>query len=191
MSYKTNLLLQPDTFFHIYNRGANRSKIFFSHDNYVYFLQKLRKYRDQFNIAIICYCLMPNHFHLLLLQKVENSISNFMKLTTNSYVKAINKRLGRSGHLFEGDYKIKKVDSNEYLLHLSRYVHVNPVRGKLVEKPEDWQFSSYNDFIGRRKGRLPEIHYIMDEFKSLREYIDFLKDFQPNALEIIKKYIFE
>jgi len=191
MSYKTNLLLQTDAFFHIYNRGVNREKIFFSKNNYIYFLQKTRKYRDQFKISIIGYCLMPNHFHLLVLQKVKQSVSEFMKLTTNSYVKAVNKKLGRTGHLFEGDYKIKNVDSDNYLKHLSRYLHLNPVHAKLIKKPEEWEFSSYRDYIKLRCGTLPEPKYVLDAFGSIDEYIEFIDDFKPKDLDLIKKYIYD
>jgi len=190
MSYKTNLLLQENCFFHIYNRGVNQDKIFFSRDNYLYFLQKLRRYRDQFQVSIVCYCLMPNHFHLLVLQKHPNSISTFMKLTTNSYVKAVNKRLGRSGHLFESKYKIKPINTDEYLLHLSRYLHLNPVTAKLVNNPEDWEFSSFRDFIGLRRGTLPEPDYVLRSFTSKPDYIEFVRGFKPTDLELIKEYIY-
>ncbi|MFQ5825509.1 MAG: transposase [bacterium] len=191
MSYKTDLLLQTDTFFHIYNRGTNRGRIFFSRDNYLYFLQKVRKYREQFGVSIISYCLMPNHFHFLVLQRIQHAISDFMKLTSNSYAKALNKWLGRTGHLFEGKYKIRKVDSDVYLIHLSRYLHINPVRAKLVERPEEWEFSSYRDYLGLRKGTLPEPKYILNIFKSTAEYREFVNDFKPQDLELIQGFMYE
>jgi len=113
-----------------------------------------------------------------------------MKLTTNSYVKAVNKRLGRTGHLFEGDYKIKNVDSDNYLKHLSRYLHLNPVHAKLIKKTEEWEFSSYRDYIKLRSGTLLEPKYVLDAFGSIDEYIEFMDDFKPKDLELIKKYIY-
>ncbi len=133
---------------------------------------------------------MPNHFHWLLLQKIAGSISGFMKLTTNSYAKAVNKRRQRTGHLFESDYKIKKIDSDTYLTHLSRYIHINPVKDKLVQRPEDWAFSSYRDFVGLRNGTLPEPGVILDSFASVEEYIKFVNEYSDKDVEKIRKYIF-
>jgi REP element-mobilizing transposase RayT len=127
MSYKTEWLKSVDTFFHVYNRGVNKSKIFFSEENYLYFLKKLKKYQDQFQVIIVCYCLMPTHFHLLLKQLALYAISKFIGLSLNAYAKAINKQQKRSGHLFEGKYKMKLVAQDNYLVHLSRYMHLNPV----------------------------------------------------------------
>ncbi len=134
---------------------------------------------------------MPNHFHLLLLQKIAGSISGFMKLTTNSYAKAVNKQRQRTGHLFEGDYKVKKIDSDIYLTHLSRYIHINPAKDKLVQRPEDWAFSSYRDFVGLRNGTLPEPAVILDNFASVEEYIEFVNEYSDKDVEKIRKYIFE
>lgn len=191
MSYKTNWLKLENAFFHIYNRGVNKGEIFFSEENYLYFLRKLRKYREQFPVSVICYCLMPTHFHLLLRQLAPYAVSKFIGFSLNAYAKAVNKQQGRSGHLFEGKYKIKLVDKNSYLIHLSRYIHLNPVLANLAASAEDWVFSSYRDYLGFRSGTLPESKVVLDFFDSVEEYIKFIKDFRIDDLEEIRPFLYD
>lgn len=91
---------------------------------------------------------MPNHFHFVSRQDQPNALSEFMGRLCKSYAKAINKRLDRSGHLFESKYKLKHIDEEMYLLNLSRYIHLNPVAAGLVTSPVQWQFSSYMSCCG-------------------------------------------
>ncbi|MFQ5419579.1 MAG: transposase, partial [Anaerolineae bacterium] len=99
-------------YYHIYNRGANRERIFFSKDNYLYFLKLLKKYSRKYQIAIIAYCLMPNHYHFLLRQDGETPISRFIGVLFNAYAQALNQQIGRSGALFEGRFKDVHVDND-------------------------------------------------------------------------------
>lgn len=89
-----------------------------------------------------------------------------MKLSV-SYTKAINKRYGRVGSLFQGPFRAVHVDRNEYLLHLSRYIHLNPVTAGLVPQPEEWEFSSYREYIGLRNGTLPEPKIVLSSTVKL------------------------
>jgi len=189
MSYKTDWLKLDKAFFHIYNRGNKGGKIFFSGENYLYLLRKLKKYRDQFEIAIICYCLMPTHYHFLVKQLAPYAVSKFIGLTLNSYVKAINKQQKKSGHLFEGKYKMKLVENPNYLINLSAYIHANPVFDNLVSKPEQWRFSSYQDFIGLRSGTLPEPKVILNYFNSIEDYKKFVNGFEVDGLDNISPFL--
>jgi REP element-mobilizing transposase RayT len=191
MSYKTELLKSQDTFFHVYNRGVNKGNIFFSEENYLYFLKKLKKYRDQFQVIIVSYCLMPTHFHLLFKQLEPYAIAKFMGLSLNAYVKAINKQQKRTGHLFEGKYKMKLVAQDNYLIHLSRYMHLNPVLSNLASSPEDWIFSSYRDYIGLRSGKLPEPNIVLSYFDSVAAYKKFIHDFISDDLDEIRPFLDE
>jgi REP element-mobilizing transposase RayT len=100
---------------------------------------------------------MPNHYHFLLEISSED-FSIAMQKFSISYVKSINKRYNRTGSLFEGAFQARRIDRNEYLLHLSRYIHLNPVLAGLVRHPEDWVYSSYREYIGL----LPAIGSILD-----------------------------
>lgn len=95
-----------------------------------------------------------------------------------SYVKAINKRYDRVGHLFQGPFKNILVDKNEYLLHLSRYIYMNPVPAGLVPNPEDWEFSRFRDYVGLRTGTLPQPEIILSQFSDKGSYWQFVKDYQ-------------
>jgi len=99
-------------------------------------------------VQIIAYCLMQTHIHLILKQLSENGISRFMKDLLISYTRTFNLIHKRKGPLWESRFQSVLVDSDEQLLHLTRYVHLNPVTARLIDNPEDWKFSSYNEYIG-------------------------------------------
>ncbi|MCM8765514.1 MAG: transposase [Candidatus Omnitrophica bacterium] len=99
-------------------------------------------------VQIIAYCLMPTHIHLVLKQFKDEGISLFMGKVLDSYSRFFNLRHKRKGPLWEGKFKNKLVESVEQLLHLTRYIHLNPTSAGLVNKPEDWLFSSYREYIG-------------------------------------------
>jgi len=191
MSNKTKNLHLPGNYFHVYNRGINRQRIFFEYDNYTFFLKRLNDYLPDSHISIIAYCLMPNHFHLLLHQEEADSLSNYMARACKSYAQAVNKRFNRTGHLFEGKYKIKLIDDVLYLVHLSRYIHLNPVRAGLVDKPWEWEFSSYRAYLDSDYS-MTRIHQevILEEFNGQEDYKDFVESYNPRDKKIISKYIF-
>src|SRR3990172_39494 len=120
-----NIELRSGEYYHLYNRGNNRGRIFYERENYLFFLRQMRSYVLPI-VDVLAYCLMPTHYHLLVLLK-ENNLSHRMQLLSISYTKAINKRYDRVGALFQGAFQAKHVDKNNYLLHLSRYIHLNPV----------------------------------------------------------------
>ncbi|MCF7916356.1 MAG: transposase [Candidatus Omnitrophica bacterium] len=99
-------------------------------------------------VEIITYCIMPTHIHLIIKQLSENGISIFMKNVLNSYSRYFNIKIKRKGPLWQGRFKNKLVKNEEQLLHLSRYIHLNPVSANLVSKPKDWQYSSYRYYLG-------------------------------------------
>ncbi len=157
-------------YYHIYNRGNNRQSIFFEEENYVFFLRRLREYLAQPSepcVTLVAYCLIPTHFHWLL-QPHDDDLSHHLQLFSISYTKASNKRYERVGALFQGQFQAKRVDRNEYLLHLSRYIHLNPVQAGLVKQPEDWAFSSYREYLGLRQGKLPKPDIILAQFAAVQ-----------------------
>ena len=100
-------------------------------------------------VDIIAYCVMPTHFHLILRQNIDNGISKFISDMLNSYTKYFNVRYKRKGPLWEGRFKNIPVKTDDQLLHLTRYIHLNPTSANLVKKPEDWEYSSYREYIGK------------------------------------------
>ena len=142
-SLKRTILLQSSgEFFHIYNRGVNRERLFCSDHDYQFFLDLLKSALDPSQLALHVYSLMPNHFHLILLQIKPRALSTYLKEVEEKFAKAINKLRNRSGHLFQGRYEMIHVDKTSYLLSLSRYIHLNPVHAHLAEEAEDWRYGS-------------------------------------------------
>jgi putative transposase len=159
---------------HFYNRGNNRQNIFFERDNYLYFLRLIRQTLIAQDVDVVAYCLMPNHYHLLVYLRSEH-LSQAMKSLSLSYTKAINKRFNRVGGLFQGRFQKILVMDTEYLVHLIRYIHLNPVKANLVSKPEEWEFSSYLEYAGLRGGTLPNLELIQQQLEDCN-YQVFLGD---------------
>ena len=162
------------TYSHIYNRGNGKQKIFLDRTDYIFYLKKLREFKQKQKVSIICYCLMPNHIHLLIRQDSEIPIYKFVLSLHTSYSMYYNKKYDRVGHLFQGRFKQKNITEDEYLLQLAGYIHLNPVIDKLIEKAEDYQWSSYPDYVGLREGTLCDKEPVLlgrgsEEYKQIIE----------------------
>ena len=168
--------MEKGIIYHLYNRGNNGQILFFNRDNYLYFLQKVRKHLYPY-CDILAYCLMPNHFHFMIYansnsEKTKihgnnqvNIFSENLRILLSSYTKAINKQEKRTGSLFQQNSKLKPINDifhgkiskfgqigyDYYCFH---YIHNNPVNAGLVNKNENWEFSSYKDYLGLRNGSL-------------------------------------
>ena len=143
---KRNITFEPDAFYHIYNRGVNREKIFFNEENNLFFTRNIERYLTPV-LDIIAYCLMPTHYHLLVCVRdiadqgycqTTKAIQRF----SISYTKAINKRYDRVGPLFQGPYQVKLINGIDHSRRIIPYIHENPVHAGFVNNPIDWKFSS-------------------------------------------------
>ena len=162
----------PGHTYHVYNQGNNRQQLFFERENYFYFLEKIRNGLVPF-CDILAWCLMPNHFHLLITihedyvhekaiqnkEKVVNPLNRQIGIIQSSYSKGINKRYNRSGSLFRQNTKAKSLTEQnrnkmDTAVNCFFYIHQNPLKARLVEKMEDWEFSSFRDYVGLRNGDL-------------------------------------
>ena len=122
-------------YYHVYNRGCNRERIFADDGNYLFLLRRAKAFLADYALSMMAYCLMPNHYHFLLRLEQDGALSRFVQRLFNSYTQAFNKQQGRGGTLFEGRAKSVLVDTDEYVLHLCRYIHLNPVKAGLVAHP--------------------------------------------------------
>jgi putative transposase len=206
--------IEKSHIYHIYNQGNNRQRVFFNHDNYILFLKKIKDYIIP-HADILAWCLMPNHFHLMIYvhtqeiillnansltpdftnsltpseaisKKITKTPSDIRKIRTindsiglilRTYTRAINNQEKRSGSVFKSHTKAEcvtkvnattpsffnssfgaqinvRIPENEYPQVCFKYIHDNPVNAKLVTKPENWEFSSYMDYVGLRNGKL-------------------------------------
>jgi putative transposase len=147
--------------YHVTARGNERKNIFFSKTDYVKFLQYLTEAKRKFNSNLLCYVLMSNHYHLII-ETPDANLSRAMHYINGSYTTYINAKRKRSGHLFQGRYKAIIVDRDNYLLELSRYIHLNPVRAGMVKKPEEYSYSSYSAYISKRRNDIIRKDVVLD-----------------------------
>lgn len=210
-------LFKEGQIFHIFNRSIANFGIFKDYNNCWRFLQTIDYYnqqnksinlglflksnRDYFPnillpktdnlVKIISYCLMPDHYHLLLKIVKDNLLSKYINDVENSFSRFFNTRFKRKGPLWEGRFKAKKIKSNEILLHVSRYIHLNPCTANLVKNPQDWFFSSYRMIINDQnllKNVITEIS--INDPKNYLKFVENHKDYQ-RKLKLIKKLILE
>ena len=168
---------EPNQIYHVYNRGNNKQPVFFTDANYFYFLQKIKtewkKYAD-----VLCYCLMPNHFHFMLVPNAEGcknivladkethmqNLSKTIGKTLSSYTKAVNLQNKTTGNLFQKKTKAKLLTeatrinelftNQDYVLACFHYIHQNPLKAKLVKDLMEWPYSSYPDYYNQRNGTI-------------------------------------
>jgi REP element-mobilizing transposase RayT len=163
-------------YYHIYNRGAGRQAIIREERNYQYLVHLLSHTAKECQVAVIAYCLLPNHYHWLLRQDGDMAAGNVPRRVFMSYSQALNKAYDRTGTLFEGSYKAILVDNDAYLCTLCRYIHLNPVKHGLVSLPEDWPYSNYLEWVEQRSGTLVDRQFIGSYFSSAMAYAEFVRE---------------
>ena len=154
--------MDPGKTYHIYNRGVNKQLIFFDKENYIFFLKQFDKYLST-KVDVLAYCLMPNHFHMLIRiinikdlndKEITNAVAKSFKDFMISYAKAINKKYNRTGALFQQKFKRKEISNDFYFSWLVQYIHMNPVKAGLCKNAADWRFSSYNAIINNKPTKI-------------------------------------
>lgn len=192
--------------YHVFNRSVGSQQIFFTDRDYQRCIEVIKFYRfenpslrfsfynrlpkdqrEQFMseleetgkhlVEIICFCLMPNHVHFLLKNLKDNGISKFMANLQNSYAKYLNTKTNRTGTLFQQNFKAVRVESDEQLIHVCRYIHLNPVTAYLIkiEDLENYRWSSYPDYIQNSSSFIQK-DLVLDQFKSVESFKKFVHD---------------
>ena len=160
--------------YHVHNRGCNRESIFRTTDDYSFLIHKAQTFLPNYALHVLAYCLMPNHYHFLLRPEKEDAISRFIQRLFNSYTQRFNSVWQRSGTLFEGRARSTPVESENHLLHLCRYIHLNPVKAGLVKHPGQWPFSNYREWMGWRHSNLYDEDWARTYFATPHEYEVFV-----------------
>lgn len=212
-------------YYHVYNRGVEKRDIFLDDQDYRVFLNFLKTYlspQEQFphpltnvtglhlvrprilknffsSVELLAYCLMPNHFHLLLKQNSKEGMPKLLQALGTSYSMYFNKKYQRVGALFQGTYKAVLIDHDSYLLHLSRYLHLNPLELTGLHPVKQYPYSSYVYYLGEKNANWINPQPILNFFKtqqrlSLRDffsYQSFIEDYQEDTKEVIGRLAIE
>ena len=171
----------PGAIYHIMGRGNRRQNIYEDKTDYQYFLALLSDIQKKMPFELHSYCLMTNHFHLLLETK-DKEIWHIMKRLMQLYTEYYNNKYGRTGHLFQGRYRSCLVKDDAYFLQTSRYIHLNPVKAKMVLHPEDYLWSSYQTLIGMNHASIVTTSRTLAYFKKPQSqaYRAFVEDTSIN-----------
>ncbi|MDP3468949.1 MAG: transposase [Daejeonella sp.] len=157
-------------YYHLFNRGNNKEKIFLEISDYNYFLKQFYKYLAP-HIDVFAYCLMPNHFHFFIRindsSRFDIGIKNFLI----SYSKTINKKYGRVGSLFQGTYKLSEIKTNTYFTRIITYIHQNPLVAGLSKSMEEYRFSSYKAYLLNEKTSLKK-EEVLEWFGGINSFIE-------------------
>ena len=133
----------PGLPYHLVQRGNNREVCFIEPENYQFYLELWRTVSKRYGVSVHAYCLMTNHIHFLVTPQQKTSVSNTMKVVGSRYAQYINLKYKRTGTLWEGRHRSSLIQSERYLLCCHRYIELNPVRAGMVERPEEYRWSSY------------------------------------------------
>ena len=184
------IVFANDYYYHIYNRGVEKRIIFQNKKDYntfleilIYYLVPDKKWPKQIfsrkpqvkisqGVSLLCYCLMPNHFHLLVKQKEDNCIVAFMNALGITYARYFNKKYDRVGSLFQGRFKAKLVETDEYLLHLSKYIHLNPeefYKKSILSYP----YSSYRFYVDGGPKQFIDTETVLSYFSSEHKNLSY------------------
>ena len=134
-----------NSFYHVYNRANARKSIYLTEHIYSYFIYLLDQLTEKFDFEILAFCVMKNHYHLLLKTNKSN-LSEGMQFFGKYMAKKINEDLNTDGPVFKSRFNSIHINKERYLLHVSRYIHLNPVEAKIVSHPKDYQWSSFKDY---------------------------------------------
>ena len=188
-SRNTTRLDLEETYYHVYARGASKQPIYRDAEDYAFFLQLFARYlspEQQKNtdgvpyphfrgsIELLAYCLMGNHFHLFVYQKEQGALSDLMKSVLASYTRYFNRKYRRSGSLFESRYKASPITNDAYLIHISRYIHLNPRSWRL------YPYSSIRDYRGKTSTEWLQPQKILSLFSDSKAYTEVLADYEDH-----------
>ncbi len=156
-----------------------------------YHYENLIYVRDNQKVKMLCFKIMPTHYHLVVKVNKDNVLSKYIGDVENSYTRFFNQKFDRKGPLWQSRFKAVRIETEEQLLHITRYVHLNAVTSRLVNLPEDWPFSSYKDFISDKK-ILKEIitEISISDSNQYKKFVENNIDYQ-RKLHLIKKQIIE
>ena len=181
---RKNIKWFPGAIYHIMARGNYRQNIFKDDEDFKVFLVLMQDAKTKYGFKLHAYCLMTNHYHLLL-ETEQTEIWKIMKRINQIYAAYYNEKYRLTGHLFQGRYKSCLVENDSYFLQTSRYIHLNPVKAKMVPRAEAYPWSSYSTLIGMKQEMIVEVKRTYAYFKEPQNfaYRNFVEDTTLNRYE--------
>lgn len=177
----------PGAMYHVTNRGVHKCTIVFEDEDAQHFFNLMRKYAAIFNCQVHAYCLMTNHFHMLI--ETQNSkIGDFVGQVSQLYAMFFNRKYDYEGHLFQDRFYSKVVEDERYFLECSRYIHLNPVKAYMVMSPEQYSWGSYRTMIGLDADELTEVERTLDFFSDKKDPREAYRKFVIQCTEENRKY---
>jgi len=178
-------LQYPGALYHVLNRGHRKEKIFYHDNDRAKFLEKLLEVKNKFNLAVYSYCLMDNHFHLLL-ETPEGNLSKAMHAFLSSYANWFRIKYKLVGSVFQSRYRSIIVEDESYLLQVSRYIHLNPLRAEIVKEPENFEWSSYRLYKEDIENDLIDKNLLLKNAGSVENYIYLIE--KSDTFDLDKVY---
>lgn len=173
----------PGAMYHITNRGNRRSSIFLDDKDRHKYLELLEETRSAFPYILHAYCLMTNHTHLQI-ETIQTHPKEIMHMLNSRYAMYFNKRHELVGHVFQGRYGSELIDSRQYFLEVSRYIHLNPVEAEIVKHPIDYPWSSYSVYLSQKPNQLVSTEKILSCFADPELYSSYVWGQAPAALTL-------
>ena len=176
-------------FYHVYNRVIEGRSLFYSHQNYRFYLELWKDVDFSTCCRLIAYCLMPNHYHYLV--QITDAVLFPKKISYffNRYLKSLNASRKESGRYFTNRFNAKWINDERYLIGVCCYIHLNPVKANLVASVDQWPFSNYLEFIGKRKGELFDKEFFEEYIQSSVDYENYIKSRYSD--ESLERYVFD
>lgn len=215
-----NVEIAPGEHYHIYNRAVNKQIIFHDINDYSRFIFLILYFQSPLNfpqigrhitryvksrafdiakeeiiknrtVELVAFCIMPNHFHLIVKETEEKGLATYMQRVLTAYSKYYNAKYGKTGHVFQGPYQAVRVEDDRQLLHLSAYIHRNPREiSKWFNKEDKYEWSSYQDFVKENRWEeLLAVDIIKGQFKDGKKYQDFVTTSLSKILDQELDYI--
>lgn len=172
----------PGAAYHITNRGNRRSTVFYDDQDYLVYLKLLEEVRCLYPFHLHAYCLMTNHIHLLI-KTIQHHPKDIMQKLNSRYAMYFNKRYQLEGHVFQGRYGAKLVDTMAYLLDASRYIHLNPLEASMVISPEAYPWSSYSAYVTNSRNFHIKTETILSFFPEPQK--DYYRKFVEGATNLL------
>ncbi len=156
---------------------------------YEEFVQLLHRHLDQDTVKMHAFSLLPNHFHLLLSQKIPYAISDFIRNTCASFAQTFNASRGHTGHVFQDRYKPIPILDPQSMLRVSWYIHQNPVRAGLIEVPELWRYGSMREYVGLVPSGMTSTSELLNLVGGRENYTAFMRDYDPSNPESVREFL--